>query len=97
MSELNFIWPAIWQELTNHAAVILLYFQKIKRLTFSFIKPLYILFLHHENARNVVQGNPKIIKFPGGACLRTPYKFVSSPLKRPPPPPTKNPGYTPAF
>ena len=38
MSEQNFIWPAIWQELTNHAAVILLYFQKIKRLrlTFSF-------------------------------------------------------------
>ena len=38
MTELNFIWPAIWQELTNDVAVILLYFQKIKRLrlTFSF-------------------------------------------------------------
>ena len=38
MSELNFFWPAIWQELTNHAAVILLYFQEITRLrlTFSF-------------------------------------------------------------
>ena len=63
MSELNFIWPAIWQELTNHAAVILL----------------YILFLHHENARNVVQGNPKILKFSLGSMpADPPYKFVSS-------------------
>ena len=40
MSELNFIWPAIWQELTNHAAVILstvLYFQKSKRLRLTFL------------------------------------------------------------
>ena len=35
MSELNSIGPTIWQELTNHAAFILLYFQKIKRLRFA--------------------------------------------------------------
>ena len=64
MSELNYIWPAIWQELTNHAAVILLYFRNDQVLAIDFFfQLLYILFLHHENTRNVVQGIPKILKF----------------------------------
>ena len=96
MSELNFIWSAIWQELTNHAAVILLYFQKIKRLRLTFFFwLLYSLFLHPENARNVVQGNPKTLKFSRGSM--PPDSPTSLYLYCPNAPSTKNPGYAPVI
>ena len=55
---------------------------------------LYILFLHHENARNVVQGNPKILKFSRGTMPPDPPTSLY--LHRPNASPTKNPGYAPA-
>ena len=90
---------------TNHACSR--YFDealiKIKhwRLTFSFNSSTFSLFLHHSNARNVVQlqGNPKFLKFSRRACPRTPLQvcFFTTAHTHPPPPSTKNPGYAPVL
>ena len=68
-----YVWAEFYlaSHLTGRQAVILnpvLYFQKIKRwrITSSFNYS-FSLFLHHENARNTVQGNPNILKFSLGS------------------------------
>ena len=85
----------------NHAAVIL---SRIKhwRLTQFFLTTLHSLslFLYHENVQNVVQGNPKFLKFSRGSTSPDPPTslYLHCPDARPPPPPpppTKNPGYAP--
>ena len=111
MADLNFIWPATWQETSQPLFWALRHtFKRSSAGDWLFLLTTlhsFSLFLHHENARNIVQGNPKFLKFSrGGACSRIPYKFaLSLPTHIPPPHthtqshththPTKNPGFAP--
>ena len=87
-------------------AVILspVYLQKIKRWRFTSSVNYCTLFslprfLHYENARNAVSGNPNFLKFSRGSMPPDPppLEIAPSRLIRTPPPPTKNPGYAPVL
>ena len=92
--------------LANHwtgdlPAVILspVYFQKIKRwrftssLNYSFFSLPH--FLHYENVRNAVSGNPNFLTFSRGSMPPDPPRGLHIHDPHAPPPPTKNPVYAP--
>ena len=98
----EFFWPAVWQETSQPLLWTLCYiFKRSSAVDWLFLLTTLhslSLFLLHENARNLVQGNPKFLKFYREACLQTPPPRPTNlhfHCPHAPPPPTKNRGYVP--
>ena len=96
MSELSFIWLAMWQGDFWALCYINIFKRSSAGDWIFLLTTLHCLslFFHHENTRNVVQTNPKFLKFSRGSMPPDPLRVCNCTAHtRPSPspsPPTKN-------